>query len=47
MWALAQPIGAPQFYFMPQFDWRADERYLVDLASEAFDLFSIGPMVGS
>ncbi|UYN99694.1 MAG: hypothetical protein KIT02_00140 [Devosia sp.] len=43
MWALGQPSGAPEFLFMPKFRWRADERYLIDVASEAFDLFSIGP----
>ncbi len=42
MYALAQPPGAPEFYFMPKFVWRADERYLVDLASETFETFSVG-----
>jgi hypothetical protein len=44
MYALAQPPGAPEFYFMPKFDWRADEQYLIDLASEKLETFSIGPM---
>lgn len=44
MWALAQPKGAPEFLFMPKFDWRDDELYLVDVASEAFGLLSIGPV---
>ena len=36
IWALAQPTGGPQFYFMPKFDWSADEHYHVDLATEAY-----------
>ena len=43
VWMLAEPAGAPQFYFMPKFDWSADEHYRVELASEAFGTFSIGP----
>lgn len=43
VWLIAPPAGAPQFYFMPKFDWSADEHYHVDLASEAFETFSIGP----
>lgn len=43
MWALAQPTGAPEFLFMPRFEWQAGERYVVDVASEAFELFSITP----
>ena len=46
VWLIAQPAGAPQFYFMPKFDWSADEHYRVDLASEAFETFSIGPAKG-
>jgi hypothetical protein len=42
-YVLAQPAGAPQFYFMPKFDWSADEQYLIDLASERFEMFSIAP----
>lgn len=42
VWLIAQPAGAPQFYFMPKFGWSADERYLIDLASEKFETFSIG-----
>jgi hypothetical protein len=30
-----------QFYFWPRFEWGPDERYVVDIASEAFRLFSI------
>lgn len=44
MWALAQPTGAPEFLFMPRFEWQASEHYVVDVASEAFELFSITPV---
>lgn len=45
MWALALPAGAPEFLFMPKFRWRAEESYVIDIASERFELFSIGPSV--
>lgn len=41
-WLLAEPAGAPHFHFMPKFKWSADEHYLIDVASEAFELLSIG-----
>lgn len=47
MWALAQPVGAPQFYFMPKFKWSAQERYVIDVASVPFELLSIGPAAGT
>ncbi|MET3896739.1 hypothetical protein ABIB57_000663 [Devosia sp. UYZn731] len=43
MWLLAQPFGAPEFLFMPRFTWSADERYVIDVASEQYELLSIGP----
>ena len=42
MWMLAEPAGAPRFYFMPKFKWSADEHYLIDVASEVFELLPIG-----
>lgn len=44
MWALAQPSGASEFLFMPRFVWSASEFYGIDIASEVFQLFSIGPV---
>ena len=41
-WALAHIPDGPDFLFMPKFTWSADEHYLVDVASEVFELFSIG-----
>lgn len=46
-WAMAQPPDGPDFLFMPKFTWRAEERYLIDLVSPAFELFSIGPEAGT
>lgn len=43
VWALARLRDGTAFLFMPKFTWRAEENYLVDLASETFALFSIGP----
>jgi hypothetical protein len=43
---LAAPSDGPEFYFIPKFAWRADELYMVDLASETFETFSIGPATG-
>lgn len=43
MWALAIPSNGPQFLFMPKFIWSANERYAIDVASEAYQLLSIGP----
>ena len=43
IWVLAQPPQGPDFYFMPKFKWHADEHYIIDVASEPFDLLSIGP----
>lgn len=42
-WAMAQLIDGPDFLFMPKFAWRSDEDYLVEVASEMFATFSIGP----
>jgi hypothetical protein len=44
MWALAQPFRTPEFLFMPRFKWRADAKYLIDVASETFELFSVEPV---
>lgn len=44
MWGLAQPAGAPEFLFMPRFRWRADEAYVLDVASKTFELFSVEPI---
>jgi hypothetical protein len=41
-WALAHLSDGSKFYFMPKFIWRAQESYVVDLASEKFALFSVG-----
>lgn len=46
IWALAQPLGAPEFLFMPRFVWSASALYGIDIASEVFQLFSIEPVHG-
>ena len=43
MWAVAQPGNGIEFLFMPKFQWRAEQRYVIDLISEKLQLFSIGP----
>lgn len=43
-WARVQLLDGPDFVFMPKFRWSIDEDYLIDLASPAFGLFSIGPV---
>lgn len=42
-WAFAQLIDGPDFLFMPKFKWRSDGDYVVDMASDVFAIFSIGP----
>ena len=42
-WAMAQLIDGPDFLFMPKFRWDSLEEYVVDIASEKFATFSIGP----
>jgi hypothetical protein len=44
VWALARPSGGPEFLFMSRFIWSADEHYVIDLASEKYELFSTGPV---
>ena len=41
-WALAQLPDGSRFYFMPRFQWSADEHYLVDKQGP---LFSITPSI--
>ena len=43
-WAMAQLIDGPDFLFIPKFVWKSDEEYVVDVASEKFATFSIGPV---
>lgn len=42
-WVCAQLSDGTEIYFMPRFNWRADEQYVLDVASEEFETFSIGP----
>lgn len=43
IWALAQLIDGPDFLFMPKFKWNPNEEYVVEMASDVFAIFSIGP----
>jgi hypothetical protein len=43
MWAVAHLPALAPLIFMPNFEWHADERYVVDLASPTYALFTIGP----
>ena len=43
-WAMAQLIDGPDFLFMPKFRWDSLEEYVVEIASEKYATFSIGPM---
>ena len=42
-WAMAQLIDGPDFLFMPRFEWCSDAEHIVDVASQRFATFSIGP----
>jgi hypothetical protein len=41
---MAPLIDGPDFLFMPRFKWRSNEDYIVEVASEKFATFSIGPV---
>ncbi len=42
-WVLAKFPDGTEICFMPRFKWRPDEQYILDVASEAYETFSIGP----
>ena len=42
-WALARLPHGLEFYFLPRFEWKVHERYVVDIVSHRYALFSIGP----
>lgn len=46
-WAFAQLIGGPDFLFMPKFEWDPGEEYVMEMASDVFAIFSIGPARGA
>lgn len=42
MWARAVPTNGPEFLFMPKFTWAPEVHYVIDIASERYELLSIG-----
>jgi len=43
IWARAVPTNGPEFLFMPKFIWAPNAQYIIDIASERYELLSIGP----
>lgn len=43
-WELAHLPDGSEFYFMPKFRWDTRKHYIIDVISERYSLFSIGPV---
>lgn len=43
IWARAVPSNGPEFLFIPKFIWSPNVHYIIDIASERYELLSIGP----
>jgi hypothetical protein len=43
----AHPIDGPDFIIVPPFKWRADDHYVVDVASDVFPTLSIDVVSGA
>lgn len=43
IWARAVPSNGPEFLFIPKFIWAPNVHYVIDIASERYELLSIGP----